>query len=147
MNRILIILTLTLSVFVASLAWGQSDQSQPPASAPVPAFGQENPAPTVSENPPISAIDQPGLEPHAAPESFLLPGLHFSESLDSNAQNALGGSGFGTVTRGLGSLTLQRLWKNYDVAMDYIGGVSYYDQSGLGLQQLQQFDIDNRINW
>jgi len=147
MNRILIILTLTLSVFVASLAWGQSDQSQPPASAPVPAFGQENPAPTVSENPPISAIDQPGLEPHAAPESFLLPGLHFSESLDSNAQNALGGSGFGTVTRGLGSLTLQRLWKNYDVAMDYIGGVAYFNHSSIGLEQLQQFDMDNRINW
>jgi hypothetical protein len=31
--------------------------------------------------------------------------------------------------------------------MDYIGGVGYYDQKGIGLQQLHQFDIDNRINW
>jgi hypothetical protein len=143
MNKGHIILTLTLTVFAGSVAWAQDDQ-QP---APAPAFGQENPAPTVSENPPISAIDQPGLEPHAAPESFLVPGLHFSESVDSNVGNTLGGSSVGSVSRALGSLTLQKLWKSYDVAMDYIGGVSYYDQSGIGLQQLQQFDIDNRINW
>jgi hypothetical protein len=142
-----IILTLTLSLFSASVAWAQNDQNQQPAPSPVPAFGQQNPAPTVSENPPISAIDQPGLEPHAAPESFLLPGLHFSESVDSNIANSVGESSVGTVTRGMGSLTLQKLWKNYAVAMDYIGGVAYYSSSGVGLEQLQQFDIDNRINW
>jgi len=147
MNRILIILTLTLSVLMASLAWGQGDENQPAPAPPVPAFGQENPAPTVSENPPISAIDQPGLEPHAAPESFLLTGLHFSESLDSNVGNSLGGSSTSTVTRGLGSLTLQKLWKNYDVALDYIGGAAYYDHSGIGWEQLQSLDLDNRINW
>ena len=68
-----------------------------PAPAPAPAFGQETPVPPVSENPPISAIDQPGLEPHAAPESFLLPGLHVSESGDSNIGNSLGGSWRNTV--------------------------------------------------
>jgi hypothetical protein len=147
MNKGQIILTLTLTLVLASVAWAQGDENQPPAPSPVPAFGQENPAPTVSENPPISAIDQPGLEPHAAPESFLLPGLHFSESVDSNLANTLGGSSTGTVTRGLGSLTLQRLWKNYDVAMDYIGGVSFNSRTGVGLEQLQQLDMDNRINW
>jgi hypothetical protein len=147
MNKGHIILTLTLSLFAASVASAQSDQNPPPAPPPVPAFGQENPAPTVSENPPISAIDQPGLEPHAAPESFLLPGLHFSESVDSNVGDSLGGSSVSTVTRGLGSLTLQKLWKNYDVAVDYIGGVAYYNHTGVGLEQVQQLDIDNRINW
>lgn len=145
MNRGQIILTLTLSLLTASVAWAQGDDKQQPT--PAPAFGQDNPAPTVSENPPISAIDQPGLEPHAAPESFLLPGLHFSESADTNVGNQLGGSTFSTVTRGLGSLTLQKLWKNYDLAMDYVGGAAYYNQSGIGLEQLQQFDMDNRINW
>jgi hypothetical protein len=145
MNRGHIILTLTLSLFAASVAWAQGEENQQPA--PAPALGQETPAPPVSENPPISAIDQPGLEPHAAPESFLLPGLHVSESADSNVANSLGGSSFSTVTRGLGSLTLQKLWKNYDVAMDYLGGVAYYNQTGVGLEQLEQFDVDNRINW
>src|SRR5258707_15355664 len=85
-----IILTLTLSLYTAGAAWAQGDE--PAAPPPAPAFGQESPAPTVSENPPISGIDQPGLEPHAAPESFLLPGLHFSESVDSNVSNTLGTS-------------------------------------------------------
>jgi hypothetical protein len=147
MNKGQIILTVTLSLFAASVAWAQDDQNQTPAPSPVPAFGQENPVPSVSENPPISAVDQPGLEPHAAPESFFLPGLHFSESVDSNVANTLGGSSTGTVTRGLGSLTLQRLWRNYDVAMDYIGGVAYYSRTGIGIEQVQQFDLDNRINW
>ena len=141
-------MTLTLTLIGASVAWAQTDQNPPAAPPPAPAFGQETPAAarSVSENPPISAIDQPGLEPHAAPESFLLPGLHFSESADSNPGDTLGGSSFGAVTRGLGSLTLQKLWKNYAVAMDYIGGV-VYDSGGVGLEQLQQFDMDNRINW
>jgi hypothetical protein len=139
-----IILTLTLGLFAASVAWAQEEQ---PAPSPVPAFGQETPTPAVTENPPISAIDQPGLEPHAAPESFLMTGLHFSESVDSNVADTLGGSSTSSVTRGLGSVTLQKLWRNYDVAMDYIGGVDYYHQQGVGLEQVQQFDMDNRINW
>jgi hypothetical protein len=129
MNKGHLMMTLTLTLIGASVAWAQSDQNQPPAPAPVPAFGQENPAPEVSENPPISAIDQPGLDPHAAPESFLLPGLHFSESADSNAANELGQSSVSTITRAMGSLTLQKLWRSYDVAMDYIGGVDYGNQA------------------
>ena len=146
MNRGHILMTLALTLIGVSVAWAQDDQNQPPAP-PVPAFGQESPVPAVSENPPISAIDQPGLEPHAAPESFLLPGLHVSQSVDSNVEDNLGGSSTSSVTRGLGSLTLQKLWKNYDVAMDYIGGVAYYNRAGVGLEQLQQLDMDNRINW
>jgi len=147
MSKGRIIVTLMLTLIGFSVAWAQSDQNPPPAPTPVPAFGQETPVPLVSENPPISAVDLPGLEPHAAPESFLLPGLHVSESVDSNVANTLGGSKVGTVTRGLGSLTLQKLWKNYDLAVDYIGGAAYYNNVGIGLEQLQQFDMDNRINW
>ena len=100
MSKGRIIVTLMLTLIGFSVAWAQSDQNPPPAPTPVPAFGQETPVPLVSENPPISAVDLPGLEPHAAPESFLLPGLHVSESVDSNVANTLGGSKVGTVTRG-----------------------------------------------
>lgn len=145
MNKGYIILTLTLILIVGSAVWAQ-DQQPAPASPPIPEQ-DANAAPTVNENPPISAIDQPGLEPHIAPESFLLPGLHFSESVESNVGNTSAGSSLSSVTSGLGSLMLQKLWRNYAVAMDYIGGVAYYDQKGLGVQQLQQFDIDNRVRW
>jgi hypothetical protein len=144
MNKVLMILILALIVIAGSFASAQDEQPTPPAAT---ASGQDSSEPSVSENPPISAVDEPSLQPHSAPESFLLPGLHFSESIESNAANTLGGSGVAPVTRGLGSLTLQKLWKTYDVAMDYIGGVSDYDTRGIGVQQLQQFDVDNRIHW
>src|SRR4030081_2562406 len=69
------------------------DTAQQPETPPAPAFGQDNPPPPVSENPPISGIDQPGLDPHAAPVSYLQPGVHVTESADSNASDTLGSSG------------------------------------------------------
>src|ERR1700675_2044889 len=116
---------LTLTLMWVGVAWAQSDENPPPAPPPVPAFGPENLAPPVSENPPLSAIDQPGLKPHAAPESFLLPGLHFSESVDSNVGNTLGSSSVSPVTRGMGSLILKKLWRNSAVRTDNIGAVPY----------------------
>ncbi len=141
--QIIVILALGL----ATSALAQTDSGQMSAPTPVPAYGQNNPAPPVSENPPISAIDQPGLEPHAAPESFLLVGAHFIESVDSNIGNQVNGSSVGLITSGVGSATLQRLWKRYDVAADYVGGVSDYNRSDIGVEQLEQLDVDNRINW
>jgi hypothetical protein len=138
-----IIMTLALILLAGSVAWAQNDTS----SAVPAAYGQNSPEQSVDENPPISAVDQPDLEPHIAPESFLLPGLHFSESVESNVENTTGGSEVSPVTRALASLTLQKLWKTDEVAMDYIGGVADYAEGSIGLEQLQQFDIDNRINW
>ena len=123
------------------------DAAQQPETPPAPAFGQDNPPAPVSENPPISGIDQPGLEPHAAPLSYLQPGAHLSESADSNIANTLGGSSLHTVTRALGSLTLQRLWSNYKLALDFIGGAGYYNQHNIGFEQIEQFDVDQRITW
>ena len=73
----------------ARLNCPQSAQQQPRAAP----YGQENAPPPISENPPLSGLDLPSLEPHAAPLSYLQPGATFSESADSNAGNVLGGSG------------------------------------------------------
>src|SRR5712671_408615 len=123
------------------------DAAQQPETPPVPGFGQENPPAPVSENPPISGIDQPGLEPHAAPLSYLQPGAHLTESVDSNIANTLGGSSVHSVTRALGSLTLQRLWSNYKLALDFVGGAGYYSANSIGFQQVEQLDVDQRITW
>ena len=42
---------------------------------------------------------------------------------------------------------MQKIWKTDEVAMDYIGGVADYAKTTIGLEQLQQFDFDNRVNW
>lgn len=154
-------------VLALAAAWGQDSSSQTPAGgagdsgqtqqgqtqqeqqpmAPIPAYGEENAPPPISENPPISGLDLPSLEPHAAPLSYLQPGATASETADSNPVSGVGGQSFTSVTRAVGSLTLQRLWSNYDLAIDYFGGAAYYREAGLGWKALQQADIDQKITW
>jgi hypothetical protein len=142
-------------------AWSQgtsaqdSSTTQQPAETPsasnpqqpVPAFGTDNTAPANNDNPPISGLDVPNLEPHAAPLSYLQAGAHVSESFDSNIENSLGNSGFNTISRALGSLELQRLWSHYDLVLDYLGGIGYYSATGLGLEQIQELGLDQKITW
>src|SRR5213593_3356187 len=137
-------------------SWAQSDssQQQPGSTADntqqqgtgaVPAFGQDNAAPVSNDNPPLSGLDQPSLEPRAAARSFLIPGAHVSQSLDTNVGS--GGPHINGITRALGSLTLQRLWSRYDVGLDYVGGGAFYPRSSVGAAQVHQLDADQRILW
>jgi hypothetical protein len=146
---------LSMLALALSAAWAQ-DSSAPPSTGdapqtgqqePAPAYGQENAPPPISENPPLSGLDLPSLEPHAAPLSYLQPGATISESADSNVANSLGSGSVRSVSRALGSLTLQRLWSHYDLAADYIGGVAYYNLKGQGFKALQQGDVDQKISW
>lgn len=151
------ILTVTLMAFALAGAWAQDSPTPPaeptPESAqqqgPAPAYGQDNQSVPVSENPPLSGIDMPSLEPNAAPLSYLQPGATVSETADSNALNLLGGGGqsFSSVTRALGSIALRRLWSHYDLAIDYVGGAAYYSQGREGWKLLQQMDLDQKIRW
>jgi hypothetical protein len=137
-----------------STAWGQDsptpqpgDPAQDTSQAPTPAYGPDNPPAPITENPPLSGLDMPGLEPHAAPLSYLQPGVVVSESADTNVGNTFGGSAVRSVSEALGSLTLQRLWSNYDLAIDYLGGVAYYNVRGLGWKLLQQMDLQQKVTW
>src|SRR5580658_871518 len=146
---------LVVLVVAYSLAWGQDDSAQQPANSaaqtnpqqPVPAYGPANGEPSGSENPPISGVDMPNLEPHAAPLSYLQAGAHVSESVDSNIENSLGGSDVSTISRGLGSLELQRLWSHYDLYVDYRGGVGYYNEQRIGLEQIEELGLNQKITW
>ena len=130
-------------------AWGQDNPTAPDNSGqpqePVPAYGQEGAPPPISQNPPLSGLDLPSLEPHAAPVSYLQPGAMVSEAASSNIANTTGGSSTSSVTRALGSLVLRRLWSNYDLALDYVGGAGYYNL--IGWKALQQMEIDQKISW
>jgi hypothetical protein len=145
-------LLLLLPAFVAGMAQDNSAQAQAGAvpPPPVPAYGQAQDttaASTPSENPPISGLDMPNLEPHSAPLSYLQAGAHFSESVDSNIQNSLGGSEVSTITRLFGSLELQRLWNHYALSLDYVGGVGYYNATGLGWRQIEELGLDQKVTW
>jgi hypothetical protein len=102
----------------------------------------------MSENPPLTGLDMPSLEPHGAPLSYLQPGATISESADSNVTNSLGGgTSVTSVTRGLGNVVLKRLWSNYDLDLAYAGGAGYYSAQGQGARLLQQADVAQKITW
>jgi hypothetical protein len=133
-----------------TLLWGQSEPSQPQdetnRTVPPAAYGQENPPVVVNENPPISGLDQPSLEPNLQPRSMLLGGVEASESLDSNFGSDAR-TAWRSVSRGMGGLTLQRLWSRYQFAAAYVGGASYYNGSGIGWQQVHELQAQQAFLW
>src|SRR5579863_8139969 len=106
MSRRCCISVLVVLVLAMSVAWAQDDQTLPTEGtqqgvpqSPAPVNGQDNQQIPMSENPPLSGLDLPSLEPHSAPLSYLQPGATVSESADSNVANLLGGGSFASVTR------------------------------------------------
>jgi hypothetical protein len=132
-------------------AWAQdndqppADTSQTPSAAPAAAVGPNTGA--SSENPPITSLDSPSLEPLAAARSFLQPGAHVSQSFDSNVNSATSSSSDAGVTRAFGSIDLQRLWQNYQTSLNYVGGGVFYENAGRDASQLHSMDFDQRVLW
>src|SRR5690242_18728829 len=95
-------------LLVGSLALAQDDSGSGSSGAA--------PAATVPaeqnnvENPPLSGLDQPTAEPAFGGRSYLMPGLQASESVDANS-GSTGSTQTSEITRALGSVDLQKLWK------------------------------------
>ena len=159
--RVLLFLAISLGV-----VWAQSDSGQQPSgdatpsntaqqpgdatpssTAPQPAFGQNGPTAQPADNPPLSGLDQPSLEPGFLARSFLIPGVHVSESADSNVGGSTGSSAVHSVTRAGGSLALQKLWNHYTTTLDYIGGAAFYSGIGRSNSVLQELNADERVQW
>ena len=149
MIRVAGMMVLALGVMRAQDNPTPPSDSQTSPQQPIAAYGQENAPQPISENPPLSGLDLPSLEEHAAPLSYLQPGATVSESATTNIGNEPGGSNtsVGTISRALGNLTLKRLWSHYDLDLEYMGGIAYYQRGGLGLKQLQDMGLDQKIQW
>jgi hypothetical protein len=135
-------MVLGLSVWAAA----QDNSREQPATAPAPAFGQS--APILNpENPPISGMDEPGLDLKQSNRSFIAPALQLSQSADTNAGNQLGSNGSVTgVTRFLGALDLQKFWAKSDFLAEYVGGGAYYSGDG-SVRQMQALGIEGITRW
>lgn len=102
----------------------------------------------LSENPPVSGLDEPSFEPRFGTRSYLLPGAQVSEAVDSN-QSSTGGSGnrVGNETYALGSLDLQKLWRTHPLDLDYLGGVGWYSGPAGNAYQLHALTATQRFLW
>ena len=144
----------TAVIFVAcslGMSWAQDttqqagDGEQQPGT-PAPAFGQAAPAPA-TDNPPISGLDQPSLELGLTARSFLQPGVHVSDSVDSNLAGATSSSSLGNVTRATVSLFMQKYWNHNETDLNYVGGGSIYSNYSRRNNLVQQMDAIQRFGW
>jgi hypothetical protein len=136
------VLLSSMSIFAAA----QTTSPAPPDTTPVPAFGQN--APVLNpDNPPVTGLDEPGLNLRPSSRSFVSPALQVSQSVDSNGQNALGGSAsLESITRVLGALDLQQFWPKSDLFLEYVGGGAFYADP-FGVKQLQAAGAEGVTRW
>jgi hypothetical protein len=140
---------LCAAIAFSATAWAQNDSSGQSAGAPPAAT---TPAEINAENPPLSGLDTPTAEPAYGGRSYLLPGFQLSQSADSNFSGNTGGNThIASVSRGLGSLDLQKIWKNSQLGLDYVaGGVFYFGPHSTGrtrAYQVHTFSATERILW
>jgi len=137
---------LALLVFGMSVCAAAQNSSQSPSgTTPVPAFGQN--APVLNpENPPVSGLDEPGLNLHTATRSFISPALQVSEAADTNGNNQFGNTNLQSTTRVLGALDLQQFWPKSDLFLEYLGGGAFYNNP-FYVRQLQAAGLEAVTRW
>jgi hypothetical protein len=136
---------LVLAMSICSAAQSNSQPQSQPDTTPAPAFGQN--APVLNpENPPVTGLDEPGLDLHTASRSFFSPALQVSESADTNGGNQLGGTGLESITRLLGAFDLQQFWPKSDLFLEYLGGGAFYGNP-FDVKQLQAFGFEGVTRW
>ncbi len=128
----------------ALFAGAQSDPSQE-RTGPVPALGQT--APILNpDSPPISSLDEPGLDMRSEARSFFSTGLSLSETADSNANNA-DQQGMSSVTHLLGAFDLQRFYAKTDLFAEYLGGAAFYSNSSQTVRQMHALGVMGVTRW
>ncbi len=127
------------------LAAGQNDPNSQ-RTGPAPALGQS--APILNpDNPPLSSLDEPGLEMRSGDRSFFSYGLSASESAESNASNSFSKNGYSAVTHLLGALDLQRFYPKTDLFLEYVGGGAIYANSTRDFSQLDALGVMGITRW
>ncbi len=147
MNRLAaqIGLILLLTAAFASSALAQAGSDQNSGAAPV-ATGVDVTT-QMTENPPLSGLDEPTFEPGYGARSYLAPKAELSESVGSNASNNFSGTNVTTTSRALGSVELQKLWKIHPLALDYVGGVDWYNGPNSRVYQVHSLAATQRFLW
>jgi hypothetical protein len=98
-------------------------------------------------NRPIVAVNLPLKVLGGETRSFFLPGAQISAGTDTNQREGFSSTNtYGTV-RGLGSMSLQKLWSRYDFGADYIGGLAYLGYRALDHSILQTGQVDQHVAW
>ena len=125
---------------------GTAQDNSQSGAIPAPAFGQS--APVLNpENPPVSGIDEPGLDMKKASRSFISPAIQVGEAADTNENSQLGFSKVQPVSFVLGALDLQKFWPKTDVFLEYLGGGAFEVQPKYNVRQIQAVGFEGITRW
>jgi hypothetical protein len=141
------VLTLLLLALCVPKTWAQAAPSDQNAGGAPPAATGIDTTTQMSENPPLSGLDQPSFEPGFGTRSYLAPRVELSEGIDSNGLGTFSNSNITENTRVLGSLELQKLWKLHPLDVDYVGGADYYNRTNGGVYQVHSLAATQRFLW
>jgi hypothetical protein len=145
MGRIRTIRLALLVLGTSIVSAAQSSAPPPPDTTPAPAFGQT--APVLNpDNPPVTGLDEPGLDLRPSSRSFISPALQVSEAADTNGANQLGYHGAESITRVIGALDLQQFWPKSDLFLEYLGGGAFYS-TPYDVKQLQAVGTEFVTRW
>ncbi len=137
---------LGLLILSLSLCAGAQDSDQQQTAAPAPAFGQS--APVLNpDNPPLSGLDEPGLDLKTLSRSFISPAIQIGQSADTNENNQLGTTTWNPVSHVLGALDLQKFWSKSDMFLEYLGGGAFQVDPQYKVEQLQAFGFEAVTRW
>jgi hypothetical protein len=136
-------------LLMATLARGAAAQSTSDqnSSGAAPAATGLDTTTEMSENPPLSGLDQPSFEPGFGTRSYLAPRAEVSEDIDSNGLGNFSNANVNESSRAIGSLELQKLWKLHPLDVDYIGGVDWYNGPNGRVYQLHSLAATQRFLW
>jgi hypothetical protein len=147
-KRIAMITAVSLAVCVMAVA--QDERTPPPVAATV-SQDSDVPSPDSTEatpdTRPLTGIQPFTLGSSGTARSFLLPSVHFMQSIDTNVVNSNTGSAIGGVSSLSWNLDLQRMRQSSQTTVQYAGGKAFYqnqpglnaDAEQLGITQLYQF--------
>lgn len=140
------VLTLLLLALCVPKTWAQAPSDQNAGGAPPAATGVDATT-QMSENPPLSGLDEPSFEPGFGTRSYLAPKVELSEAVDTNAIGTFSHSDTTESSRALGSLELQKLWKLHPLDVDYAGGVDWYNGANGNVYQVHSLSATQRFLW
>jgi hypothetical protein len=148
MNRLAtqLAFALLLLAAVAHRTSAQTAGDQNTSGAAPAATGLDT-ATQMTENPPLSGLDEPTFEPGYGARSYLAPKAEVSESVDSNGANDFSKTNITTTSRALGSVELRKLWKMHPLAIDYVGGVDWYNGPRSRVYQVHSLAATQRFLW
>lgn len=155
---LLLVLLLAGAVWVnAQSADGQTGASADPAqtqntnsqdtSGAVPAATGVDTTTELSENPPVTGLDQPKLERVFLERSYLAPRAEVSQGFDSNFPGVFVNSQASAVTRAFGSVALEKLYKVHPFELNYVGGFTAFQGLGSRVYLVQSVDATQRFRW